>query len=165
MGEKGAATGKVTVQQADFDPALEYQQLRDSGTSTGAIATFTGLVRDFGDRSDVEGLYLEHYPGMTEKVIEDLVTDASTRWDIHRARVIHRVGHLGLGDQIVFVGISSSHRSDAFAACEFIMDALKTSAPFWKKEITAEGGHWVEQKASDRERSSQWQQDPDRDDA
>ncbi|WP_404367588.1 molybdenum cofactor biosynthesis protein MoaE [Marinobacter sp.] len=157
MNRTESKAGKVTVQEADFDQALEYRLLRDSGTCTGAIATFTGLVRDFGDQAGVEGLYLEHYPGMTEKVIEDLVTDASKRWDIGAARIVHRVGHLRLGDQIVFVGISSSHRSDAFAACEFIMDALKTSAPFWKKEITSEGEHWVEQKASDRERSSQWQ--------
>lgn len=147
----------VIIQQQDFDLATEYQTLRDSGNGTGAIATFTGLVRDFGDVSDVSGLFLEHYPGMTEKVIGDLVEQASQRWDIRAARVIHRVGKLALGDQIVFVGICSAHRSDAFAACQFIMDALKTSAPFWKKELSRSGDHWVEQKASDREQAEQWQ--------
>ncbi|WP_166262243.1 molybdenum cofactor biosynthesis protein MoaE [Marinobacter salicampi] len=145
----------VLIQEADFDMAAEYQALRQNGT--GAIATFVGLVRDYGDQTGVEGLFLEHYPGMTEKVIEGLVDEAGRRWSIQAARVIHRVGHLALGEQIVFVGIASSHRSDAFAACEFIMDALKTSAPFWKKELNADGGRWVEQKDSDQARTAQWQ--------
>jgi len=147
----------IRVQQEDFDPAEEYRALRDSGSGTGAIATFTGLVRDSGDLKGVTGLFLEHYPGMTEQVIENLVTQASERWDVREARVIHRVGHLPLGEQIVFVGVCSAHRGDAFAACEFIMDALKTSAPFWKKEITGDREHWVEQKASDLDRSQGWQ--------
>lgn len=146
----------ITVQTDDFDPAAEYQALRDSGAGTGAIATFTGLVRDSGDLQGVTGLYLEHYPGMTEQVIQGLIDQASERWDIRKARVIHRVGRLDLCDQIVFVGVCSAHRGDAFAACEFIMDALKTSAPFWKKEITGDTEHWVEQKASDRDRSQAW---------
>ncbi|MDX1817416.1 MAG: molybdenum cofactor biosynthesis protein MoaE [Marinobacter sp.] len=147
----------ISVQTHDFDPAAEYQALRDSGPGTGAIVTFTGLVRDSGDLKDVHGLYLEHYPGMTEQVIQGLIDEAAQRWDVRRARVIHRVGQLALSDQIVFVGVCSAHRGDAFKACEFIMDALKTSAPFWKKEITSEGEHWVEQKAGDRARSSRWE--------
>jgi len=146
----------ITVQTDDFDPAAEYQALRDSGAGTGAIATFTGLVRDSGDLQGVTGLYLEHYPGMTEQVIQGLIDQASQRWDVRKARVIHRVGRPDLCDQIVFVGVCSAHRGDAFAACEFIMDALKTSAPFWKKEITGNTEHWVEQKASDRDRSEAW---------
>lgn len=140
---------RVRIGEVDFDAATEYRQLRDSGSGTGAIVTFTGLVRDSGDLTDVTGLYLEHYPGMTEQVIHDLIQQAERRWNVRKARVIHRVGRLALSDQIVFVGVCSTHRSDAFAACQFIMDALKTTAPFWKKELTAEGEQWVEQKASD----------------
>lgn len=147
----------ISVQTEDFDTGAEYQALRNSGSGTGAIATFTGLVRDSGDLSGVTGLFLEHYPGMTEQVIQGLIDEASRRWDVREARVIHRVGSLALSDQIVFVGVCSAHRGDAFAACQFIMDALKTSAPFWKKEVTAEGEHWVEQKASDVARSQGWQ--------
>ncbi|SNC77120.1 molybdopterin synthase subunit MoaE [Marinobacter sp. es.048] len=146
----------ISVQSDDFDVATEYAALRDSDAGTGAIATFTGLVRDSGDLQGVTGLYLEHYPGMTEQVIQGLIDDASMRWDVRKARVIHRVGRLALCDQIVFVGICSAHRGDAFAACEFIMDALKTSAPFWKKEIASDGEHWVEQKESDLTRSQGW---------
>ncbi|WP_150912202.1 molybdenum cofactor biosynthesis protein MoaE [Marinobacter halotolerans] len=146
----------IRVQQEDFNAAEEYRALRDSGSGTGAIATFTGLVRDSGDMKGVTGLFLEHYPGMTEQVIEGLINTASERWDVREARVIHRVGALSLSEQIVFVGVCSAHRGDAFAACEFIMDALKTSAPFWKKEITGDSEHWVEQKTSDLERSQTW---------
>ncbi|HLV78492.1 MAG TPA: molybdenum cofactor biosynthesis protein MoaE [Marinobacter sp.] len=147
----------ISIQTDDFDVGAEYQALRASGAGTGAIATFCGLVRDSGDLSGVTGLFLEHYPGMTETVIQGLIDGASRRWDIQRARVIHRVGALALADQIVFVGVCSAHRADAFAACAFIMDALKTSAPFWKKEINAEGEHWVEQKDSDLARSRGWE--------
>ncbi|MBW0148575.1 molybdenum cofactor biosynthesis protein MoaE [Marinobacter arenosus] len=147
----------ISIQTEDFDPAAEYAELRDSGAGTGAIATFTGLVRDSGDMKGVTGLYLEHYPGMTEQVIGNLIETASSRWSVRKARVIHRVGRLALQDQIVFVGVCSAHREDAFAACQFIMDALKTSAPFWKKEITASGEHWVEQKESDVARSKTWE--------
>lgn len=147
----------ISIQTGDFDPAAEYQALRDSGAGTGAIATFTGLVRDSGDQEGVTGLYLEHYPGMTEQVIQGLIDQARQRWDVRKVRVIHRVGRLGLQEQIVFVGVCSGHRSDAFAACAFLMDALKTSAPFWKKELTDSGEHWVEQKASDRARAQRWE--------
>ncbi|WP_336367441.1 molybdenum cofactor biosynthesis protein MoaE [Marinobacter sp. C2H3] len=147
----------IRVQTEDFDPSAEYQALRATGNGTGAVATFTGLVRDSGDRQGVTGLELEHYPGMTEQVIQGLIDESSRRWDVQSVRVIHRVGRLATGDQIVFVGVASAHRSDAFAACEFLMDALKTSAPFWKKELTASGEHWVEQKASDRDRANAWE--------
>ncbi len=146
----------ISIQEQDFDPVAEYASLRASGAGTGAIVTFTGLVRDSGDMQGVTGLYLEHYPGMTEQVIADLISQAGTRWDVRKARVIHRVGRLQLQEQIVFVGVCSAHRADAFAACQYIMDALKTSAPFWKKEITGNGEHWVEQKASDIARSQTW---------
>src|SRR5680860_1690417 len=118
------AVSSVSIQNADFDAAQEYAQLRDSGVGTVAIATFTGLVRDSGDRHGVTGLFLEHYPGMTEQIISDLITQAGQRWDVRKARVIHRIGHLPLQSQIVFVGVCSAHRGDAFAACEFIMDCL-----------------------------------------
>lgn len=147
----------ISIQQADFDSATEYRALRETGSGTGAIATFTGLVRDHGDRSGVTGLFLEHYPGMTEKVIGELIDTARVRWDVRQARIIHRVGTLSLNEQIVFVGVSSAHRRDAFAACEYLMDALKTSAPFWKKELTETGEHWVEQKEADLERTQGWQ--------
>ncbi|QBM18321.1 molybdopterin synthase catalytic subunit [Marinobacter sp. JH2] len=146
----------ISIQTEDFDAGAEYTALRDSGAGTGAIATFTGLVRDSGDTQDVSGLFLEHYPGMTEHVIASLIEDASQRWDVRKARVIHRIGQLQLQDQIVFVGVCSAHRADAFAACAFIMDALKTSAPFWKKELSKTGEHWVGQKASDVARGEAW---------
>jgi len=146
----------ISIQTNDFDAGAEYEALRGTGPGTGAIVTFSGLVRDSGDLSGVTGLFLEHYPGMTEQVIQGLIDEAGRRWDVQRARVIHRVGQLALADQIVFVGVCGAHRGDAFAACEFIMDALKTSAPFWKKEITREGEHWVEQKESDVARSQGW---------
>ena len=147
---------EVLVSEADFDPASEYTRLRDSGAGTGAVATFTGLVRDSGDLSGVTGLYLEHYPGMTEQVIEDLIRQARERWNLRAVRVIHRVGTLKLTDQIVFVGVASAHREDAFAACQFLMDILKTSAPFWKKELTEEGEHWVDQKETDVQLGDRW---------
>lgn len=148
---------EVRVGEADFDAGREYNRLRESGASTGAIAMFSGLVRDSGDLSGVTGLYLEHYPGMTEQVIEGLIRQARERWALHRVTVIHRVGRLALADQIVFVGVASAHRSDGFAACEFLMDALKTTVPFWKKELSDSGEHWVEQKSSDVERSQTWE--------
>ena len=147
----------ISVQTDDFNVGVEYEALRSSGSGTGAIATFSGLVRDCGDLSGVTGLFLEHYPGMTEQVIQALIDEASRRWNVRQARVIHRVGRLALSDQIVFVGVCSAHRADAFSACEFIMDALKTSAPFWKKEITGDSEHWVEQKASDVDRAQTWE--------
>ncbi|MBB5320887.1 molybdenum cofactor biosynthesis protein MoaE [Marinobacter oulmenensis] len=141
----------ISIQTADFAPDVEYQALRGEGEDTGAIVTFTGLVRDFGDRQGVTGLFLEHYPGMTEQAIQALIDQAHQRWQIQRTRVIHRVGNLDLGERIVFVGVASAHRKDAFAACEYLIDALKASVPLWKKERGTDGDHWVEQKASDRQ--------------
>ena len=139
----------ITVQQEDFSLADEYSALQ-STTSTGAIVTFVGLVRDFSDNT--QEFYLEHYRGMTERVLDSLIAQARQQWSILDARIIHRVGHLKPGDQIVFVGVCSAHRKDAFAACEFLIDMLKTKAPFWKKE----GAHWVEAKASDQRHADDW---------
>lgn len=150
---------KVLIGESDFDPAFEYQRLRGTGPGTGAVATFTGLVRDSGDLQGVTGLYLEHYPGMTEQVIEGLIGEARQRWDLVAVTVIHRVGALALSDQIVFVGVASAHRSEAFAACQFLMDVLKTGAPFWKKELSGGGGRWVEQKGRDAEVARGWVED------
>ena len=150
----------VVIQKEDFSIEEEYRLLREvNANQTGAICTFTGLVREFGDRPDILGMFLEHYPGMTETSLHRLVQQAKDKWDIHQVKVIHRVGPLSVSDQIVFVGVSSSHRSDAYAACEYIMDYLKTDAPFWKKEITKDGSLWVEAKASDQERKNKWKID------
>jgi molybdopterin synthase catalytic subunit len=147
----------ISIQTDDFDAGAEYEALRGTGPGTAAIVTLPSPAGHTGDLSGVTRPFLEHYPGMTEQVIQGLIDEAGRRWDVQRARVIHRVGRLALADQIVFVGVCSAHRGDAFAACEFIMDALKTSAPFWKKEITREGEHWVEQKESDVARSRNWE--------
>lgn len=147
----------VKIQQADFSIEEEYQNLRNNQPlATGAICTFSGLVREFGDKPEVKGMFLEHYPGMTEQCLEKIIQQAGERWQIHETRVIHRVGSLLLSDQIVFVGVSSAHRADAFAACEFIMDYLKSDAPFWKKEITQTGAEWVDAKQSDQDRKNRW---------
>lgn len=148
----------VSIQEDDFSIEEEYRLLRESHKKqTGAICTFTGLVREFGDRPDIIGMFLEHYPGMTENCLSQLVQQAKEKWDIHQVKVIHRIGSLSVSDQIVFVGVSSAHRAAAYAACEFIMDYLKTDAPFWKKEITQEGSAWVEAKVSDQDRRDKWQ--------
>jgi molybdopterin synthase catalytic subunit len=148
----------VRVQTADFDAGVEINQMRLNRPDTGAIAAFVGQVRDLNDGSQVSSLTLEHYPGMTEKALEDIVRQAEQRWDIFDALVIHRVGRLSPTDQIVLVIVSGAHRSEAFSACEFIMDYLKTEAPFWKKEQTQEGERWVEAKASDDTARNRWQQ-------
>ncbi len=147
----------VNIQTQDFSFSDEYQRLRHSHPKvTGAICSFVGLVREFGDRPDIQGMFLEHYPGMTEKCLHNLIIQARKKWHIHQVTIIHRIGSLKLDDQIVFVGISSAHRADAFAACEFIMDYLKTDAPFWKKEINTHSSEWVEAKASDQARKLKW---------
>ncbi len=145
----------VIIQHQDFDLTQEYKILRQDAPRIGAIVTFTGLVRDTTDSNDTT-LFLEHYPAMTEKVLTDIIQQATERWDIINTRIIHRIGHLRSTEQIVFVGVNSAHRADAFAACEFIMDFLKADAPFWKKEITREHEHWVEAKASDNEAKKRW---------
>lgn len=149
----------IRVQTADFSVEAELQGLRRQAPGkVGALCSFTGLVRDFGDRDDLLGMRLEHYPGMTEKSLQGIVSQAQQRWDLLGVTVIHRVGDLDIDEQIVFVGVSSAHRGDAFAACEFIMDYLKVSAPFWKKERTRDGDHWVEAKDSDQQRAEDWDQ-------
>ncbi len=146
----------VRIQEQDFDVSSELATLRAGDTRVGAVATFTGLVRDLNDAAQVSTLTLEHYPGMTEKALAQIVDDAKHRWDIYDALVIHRVGPLKPGDQIVFVAVTSAHRGESFAACQFIMDYLKTRAPFWKKEQTPEGERWVEARASDEDAAARW---------
>lgn len=145
----------VTVQTNDFDLAHEYQCLR-SRSATGAVVTFCGLVRDMNDGEAVTGLFLEHYPGMTEQTLKTIVDEAAGRWPLQAVRVIHRVGQLTLCDQIVFVGVASAHRRAAFAGCEFIMDILKSRAPLWKREQTTQGEHWVEARTSDQDALERW---------
>jgi len=148
-------TEMIQIQHEDFDLATEYAELGGSH-STGAVVTFVGKVRDFNQGEDVSGLTLEHYPGMTEKSLAKIIIEAQNRWSIQGVKVIHRIGELALGDQIVFVGIASMHRGDAFQACEFIMDYLKTQAPFWKKEATEEGAHWVDARETDTTAADRW---------
>jgi molybdopterin synthase catalytic subunit len=146
----------VRIQEQDFDVSSELAALRAGDTRVGAVATFTGLVRDLNDAAQVSMLTLEHYPGMTDKALAQIVDDAKQRWDIYDALVIHRVGPLKPGDQIVLVAVTSAHRGESFAACQFIMDYLKTRAPFWKKEQTPEGERWVEARASDDDAAARW---------
>ena len=146
----------INVREADFDLNLEYQALRNNNPIDGAIVTFVGLVRDFNQGNSIKGLFLEHYPGMTEKCLKQIVATARSKWTLGRIRVIHRFGQLDLAEQIVMVGVSSAHRKSAFEACEFIMDYLKTQAPFWKKEMTESGEKWVEAKQSDRDEADKW---------
>ena len=148
----------VRVQQADFDVGAELTALRGSDTRVGALASFLGLVRDLNDGASVAEMTLEHYPGMTEKALEEIVAEAKGRWDIYDALVIHRVGPLKPCDQIVLVAVTSAHRGEAFAACEFIMDYLKTKAPFWKKEVTPDGGRWVDARETDDTAAARWQE-------
>jgi molybdopterin synthase catalytic subunit len=143
----------VSVREADFDVGAETAALSAGDAGAGAVATFVGLVRGEG----IEAMTLEHYPAMTEKALAEIVAQAKARWQLRRVRVIHRVGRLLPGDRIVFVGVTSSHRGDAFAACEFIMDYLKTRAPFWKKEETAAGARWVDARESDDTAASRWE--------
>lgn len=152
----------ISVQTQDFDIGEQHRILLAEAKNAGGVATFTGLVREFYEPDvgrtapRVESLYLEHYPGMTEKALADIVSQARTRWDVLACRVIHRVGELRAGDQIVYVGVASTHRGDAFAAAEFIMDYLKTSAPFWKKQNTGQGAQWIESRASDEDARKRW---------
>lgn len=147
----------VRVQEADFDVGAELAALRAGDARVGALASFLGLVRDMNDGSSVSEMTLEHYPGMTEKALEEIVVEARGRWDIYDALVIHRVGPLKPCDQIVLVAVTSAHRGEAFAACEFIMDYLKTRAPFWKKEATPDGGRWVDARETDDSAAARWQ--------
>jgi molybdopterin synthase catalytic subunit len=146
----------VRVQIEDFDVGLELNQLRIARKDTGAIVSFVGQVRDINEGDSVTQLTLEHYPGMTEKALEAIVQQAKTRWDFFDALIIHRVGALMPTDQIVLVAVSAAHRGEAFKACEFIMDFLKTEAPFWKKEVTQAGERWLEAKQSDDNARERW---------
>ncbi|MGE9550735.1 molybdopterin synthase catalytic subunit MoaE [Erwinia amylovora] len=147
---------RIVVGPAPFDMASEYRWL-SACDEDGAVVTFTGKVRNhnLGDR--VAALTLEHYPGMTEKALEEIVTEARQRWAMQRVTVIHRIGELFPGDEIVLVGVSGNHRAGAFAAAEFIMDYLKTRAPFWKREATPDGDRWVESRDSDQQAASRWE--------
>ena len=146
----------VTVQRADFDLAAEVAALRVGDAQVGAVAAFVGTMRDRNDGAQVSAMELEHYPGMTEQAIEAMVDEARRRFGIRSARVIHRVGALQPGDQIVLVAVTSTHRREAFQACEFLMDYLKTQAPFWKKETTPEGARWVDARQADDAALARW---------
>ena len=148
----------VRVQTEDFDASQELTSMRLSGQSVGAVVSFIGQVRDLNDGNEIQTLTLEHYPGMTEKALEAIENEAKARWNVLESRIIHRVGTLKPQDQIVLVAVSSAHRGDAFSACEFIMDFLKSQAPFWKKEATNQGERWVEAKLSDDAAKARWEQ-------
>jgi molybdopterin synthase catalytic subunit len=147
----------VRIQTEDFDLSQEVKQLRAGDARVGAVATFVGTVRDRNDGSEVAAMTLEHYPGMTEKSLEEIIEKAKARWDIFDVLIIHRVGPLNIEDQIVLTAVTSAHRGEAFAACEYVMDYLKTLAPFWKKEDTPEGARWVDARLSDDEALKKWQ--------
>ncbi len=147
---------KIQVGESDFDPGAEIAALHAGQPRVGAVASFVGLVRDLNEGDRVTTLTLEHYPAMTEKSLREIVDEAMGRWRLLDVTVIHRVGRLEPQDRIVFVGVASMHRGDAFAACEFIMDYLKTRAPFWKKEGTLEGDRWVEARSSDDSAAERW---------
>jgi molybdopterin synthase catalytic subunit len=147
----------VRIQIEDFDLSQEIKQLRAGDARVGAVASFVGTVRDRNDGSEVAAMTLEHYPGMTEKSLEEIIEKAKARWDIFDVLIIHRVGPLNIEDQIVLTAVTSAHRGEAFAACEYVMDYLKTLAPFWKKEDTPEGARWVDARLSDDEALKKWQ--------
>ena len=146
----------VKVQTEDFDLTTEIAQLRANMPKVGAIVNFVGVVRDLNEGEQIAEMELEHYPGMTEKALEDIIAEARSRWDLFDALVIHRVGPLKPLDQIVLVAVTSAHRGEAFAACEFIIDYLKTQAPFWKKEQTPQGSRWVDARVTDDEAMKKW---------
>lgn len=150
---------KISVREEDFDVAEEMQALCDGRIDVGAVASFMGLVRDLSEERNLQALLLEHYPGMTEKSLKQIAETAMQRWDIQDLTIIHRVGRLAPGDNIVLVIVISAHRGEAFDACEFLMDYLKTQAPFWKKEITADGESWVASRSSDHKAADRWKQD------
>jgi molybdopterin synthase catalytic subunit len=148
----------ISVQTQDFDVGHEYAELIAGDTAAGAVVFFVGRVRDMNHARDVKSMSLEHYPGMTENVLQKILEEAKARWELIAARIVHRVGELHVGDQIVFVGVTSAHREHAFQAAEFLMDFLKTQAPFWKKEVEVSGAeHWVEGNANDQLRRMRWE--------
>ena len=147
---------RIRVQAEPFDTGREIARLHEDAPGVGAVASFLGVVRDENDERQVGSMLLEHYPGMTERAIEGIVRDARSRWPVSAVTVVHRSGALSPGDPIVLVAAASSHRGDAFAACEFIMDFLKTKAPFWKKESTPDGDRWVGTRGSDLAALERW---------
>ncbi|MDO7086480.1 molybdopterin synthase catalytic subunit MoaE [Pseudocolwellia sp. AS88] len=147
---------RIVIQTADFDHGDEVNLLESDNNEDGAVVTFCGRVRNNNLGLDVKGLTLEHYPGMTEKSLQNIVNTAREKWSLGRVTVIHRVGKLLIGEQIVFVGVTCKHRGDAFAANEFIMDFLKVKAPFWKKELTNQGEKWLDAKSSDTNKAQEW---------
>lgn len=147
----------IAVQTQDFDVGREYIELVAGDTASGAVVFFVGRVRDMNHARDVTNMSLEHYPGMTETILQQILDEAKERWDLISARVVHRVGDLQVGEQIVFVGVTSAHRGHAFQAAEFLMDFLKTRAPFWKKEMTNQGAVWVDENVKDIDASRRWQ--------
>ena len=149
-------TARVSIQTGDFSLADQVELLRRDDKRVGAVCTFTGTVRDRNDGVSVSSMELEHYPGMTEKAIEAMIDEALARFDIFAVRVIHRVGLLQPLDQVVMVAVTSAHRGESFQACEFLMDYLKTQAPFWKKEQTPEGARWVDARVSDDAALAKW---------
>ena len=157
MSERNSFHARVSVQEADFDVGVEVGALHGGGGQVGAIASFVGFVRDINEGAGVTAMTLEHYPGMTEKALEEIVAQARERWALLGVSVIHRFGCFEPADRIVFVGVASAHRGEAFAACEFIMDFLKTRAPFWKREQTPSGARWVDARDSDDSAAARWQ--------
>jgi len=147
---------RVSIQTGDFDVAREIAALRAGDGRVGAVCAFVGTVRDRSDGAAVRSMELEHYPGMTEQAIEAMIDEAHRRFDIYAARVVHRVGLLQPQDQIVLAAVTSAHRGESFRACEFLMDYLKTQAPFWKKEDTPDGARWVDARASDDAALARW---------
>ena len=149
----------VLIQEDDFDLASELTALRSGNSKVGAMVSFVGLVRDFSHNETIESIYLEYYPGMTEKALNKIIVEATQRWSLINVRVIHRIGQLFANDQIVLVATTALHRGEAFAGCEFIIDYLKTAAPFWKKEQTSEGSQWLETRDTDVKRMEHWHND------
>jgi molybdopterin synthase catalytic subunit len=149
----------IRVQEQDFDPGAEIAKLTAAGTHIGGVCTFVGLVRDFADDQAVSSMTLEHYAGMTEKQLEAIEQQARARWPLDGVVIVHRFGRLQPGDRIVLVGVASAHREAAFEACHFLIDWLKTKAPFWKKEEGDKGSSWVDAKQSDDEASKRWDRD------
>jgi molybdopterin synthase catalytic subunit len=155
------APAEVRIQREDFDPAALQQELTAGDEGAGAVVSFVGLVRGGNQGREILRMELEHYPGMTESSIQSIIDEARERWDIRAARVLHRIGELQVGEQIVYVGVSGTHRGSSFQACEFIMDYLKTRAPFWKKETTRDGAHWVDAREADEDAVRRWARSPE----
>jgi len=149
----------ISIQENDFDLAAELGALRCSSSKIGGIVSFVGLVRDFSNDGHIENIFLEHYSGMTEKALQKIIDEATVRWNLLGTRVIHRIGTLLPNDQIVLVATAALHRGEAFAGCEFIIDYLKTAAPFWKREQSGQGAHWLETRETDVQRSARWNEE------